>query len=199
MRSDNTVMKVLFQYPLLPLPCYSAGIFLRCMKRILLFLCLFCAACSGAQTSTTQTYPEWTAEVYPAMDLSIQHPVEWTVKNENGKDVFRTPSDSGTTITLYKGKTLREEVRERKMGDEFLGAEVRRIDGGFVTIITYSNESVSRYRDYLFHRFQEDDSNVIVAEMIATVPNGSEGIPDFTLTTEAEKVLDTVRLLTPAK
>ncbi len=167
------------------------------MKRLLLALPLLFLACTPVQTSTTQTYPDWTAEVYPAMDLSIQHPVEWTVNNENGKEVFRTPSDSETTITLYKGKTLREEVRERKLGDEFLGAEVRRIDGGFVTIISYSNEAITRYRDYLFHRFDEEDSEVVVAEMIATVRYGDDDLPDFSKTTEAEDVLATVRLLTP--
>jgi len=141
-------------------------------------------------------HPEWTAEVYPSMNLAIQHPVTWTIATENGKEVFHHPTDADTTITLYKGLTLNEEVTERKIGDVFLSAEDHRIDGGFVTIMTYSNEGISRYRDYLFHRFPEGDSEVIVAEMIATVAY-KDGLPDFSQTTEAEEILGTVRLLSP--
>ena len=133
------------------------------------------------------------------MGLTIQHPVTWTVATESGKEVFRDSTDAETTITLYKGTTWKEEMDARTAGDEPVKSREEVIAGGFETILTYQNEGATRYRDLLFRRIHDDHAEVIVAEMITTVPNDAKGLPDFTQSTVAEEILATARLLSPNK
>lgn len=138
---------------------------------------------------------DWQVDIFTDMGIALERPTDWVPVFQDGMQIYRDPADRETTLMVFRGKTWKEEMEERMLGDEPPSVEEKNIDGGFVTILSFMNEGTSRYRDYLFRVTKEDSANVIIGQMIATVPNDEEGLPDFSQKTIPEHMLETVRLL----
>lgn len=168
---------------------------MRYSSSITLCVGLLLTACVPASPGTGNAHQGWVTEAFSFYGVSLQHPPAWTVTTENHARVLHHPTDPDTHISIYGGREWKTEVAERKLGDEFLSMEDHAIEGGYVTVLTFRNEGPSRYRQYLFRMTRNEKESVIVADLIATVPNNAEGIPDFSQTTEAEEILSTVHLI----
>ncbi len=160
----------------------------------LLGVTLLLAACMPLSKQAT-IHDDWQVDIFTDMGIALERPADWVPVFQDDMQIYRDPADKETTLMIFGGKTWKEEMEERMLGDEPPSAEEKKIDGGFVTILSSMNEGTSRYRDYLFRITKEDSAPVIIGQMIATVPNDAEGIPDFSQRTLPEDILETVRLL----
>lgn len=167
---------------------------MRSASLFLVALTFLFTACMPLSKQAT-VHDDWQVDIFTDMGIALERPADWVPAFQDGMQIYRDPTDTETTIMVFHGNTWKEEMEERILGDASPSVEEKKIDGGFVTVLSFMNEGTSRYRDYLFRVTKEDSANVIIAQMIATVPNDEEGLPDFSQRTLPEDILETIRLL----